>query len=86
MQNHLVPDIAVVDDTAFHLSQDVKSCSRVKHNSPKPFLEVSIDRASCDRDFKTLEYRYDRNDDSERIEVVLSRPYCLNMNDLEAIQ
>ena len=34
-------------------------------------LEVSIDRATYDRDFKPLEYRYDENDDCERIEVVV---------------
>jgi hypothetical protein len=34
-------------------------------------LEVSIDRASYDQDFKSLEYRYDENEDGERIEVVI---------------
>ncbi|MGD2180623.1 hypothetical protein [Lusitaniella coriacea] len=34
-------------------------------------LEVSIDRATYDRDFKSLECRYDEKDDRERIEVVV---------------
>jgi hypothetical protein len=34
-------------------------------------LEVSIDRASYEKDFKSLEYRYDEKDDGERIEVVV---------------
>ena len=34
-------------------------------------LEVSIDQVSYERDFKSLEYRYDEKDDCERIEVVV---------------
>lgn len=34
-------------------------------------LEVSIDRASYNRDFKSLEYRYDEKGGCERIEVVV---------------
>jgi hypothetical protein len=34
-------------------------------------LEVSIDRKSYDRDFKSLEYRYDEKDGGERMEVVV---------------
>jgi len=34
-------------------------------------LEVSLDQESYDRDFKSLEYRYDEKDDCDRIEVVV---------------
>lgn len=34
-------------------------------------LEVLIDAASYERDFKPLEYRYDEKDDRERIEVIV---------------
>ena len=36
-------------------------------------LEVFIDRASYDRYFKSLEYRYDEKDGIERMEVVVPR-------------
>lgn len=34
-------------------------------------LEVSIDQATYNQDFKSLEYRYDEKDNYERIEVVV---------------
>jgi hypothetical protein len=34
-------------------------------------LEVLIDQASYEQEFKSLEYRYDEKDDGERLEVVV---------------
>ncbi len=34
-------------------------------------LEVTIDQASYEKDFKPLEYRYDEKNDCERFEVVV---------------
>jgi hypothetical protein len=40
-------------------------------NYQEGILEVLIDWAAYDRDFKPLEYRYDEKDDCERVEVVV---------------
>jgi hypothetical protein len=43
-------------------------------------LEVAIDQASYEKDFKPLEYRYDEKDDCERIEVVIPQSLFPSLN------
>jgi len=43
-------------------------------------LEVLIDHVTYDRDFKSLEYRYDEKDDYERIEVVVPQSLFPTLN------
>ena len=72
-----------------------EGCQPTDFSYNSPYLDGSCYFASLNdrsiaeefnQDFKTLEYRYDKNDDFERIEVVMSGLYCLNMNDLEGIK
>jgi hypothetical protein len=43
-------------------------------------LEVEIDRASYDRYFKSLEYRYDEKNNCDRIEVVIPQSLFTILN------
>jgi hypothetical protein len=43
-------------------------------------VEVAIDQASYEKDFKPLEYRYDEKDDCVRIEVVVPQSLFPTLN------
>ena len=48
-------------------------------------LEVSVDRATYERYFRSLEYCYDVKDDRERIEVVVPRELLPTLNQFSRV-
>jgi len=61
-----------LDGSCYFSSPNDRSIAEEFNQSYKEgILEVSIDRAIYDQDFKPLEYRYDEKNDRERIEVVV---------------
>jgi hypothetical protein len=69
------------DGNCYFAGPNDRSIAEEFHQSyQEGVLEVAIDQASYEKDFKPLEYRYDEIDDRERIEVVVPQSLFPTLN------
>jgi len=70
-----------LDGSCYFAGSNDRSIAEEFNESYKEgILEVEIDRASYDRYFKSLEFRYDEKDNCDRIEVVIPQSLFTILN------